>query len=305
MNFAILEYEGCLASTCWGWRELFALAARTDGDRTDGDRARVNARFIETVPAEADLLLVPGGLGGVIDAALAPSVLDALAGAKARGAVIAAVCAGVAALLAAGIDRGRRVTTHWSLEERLRAAYPRARIDARELVIDSGDMVSAGGVMAWVDLGLHLVGRFVSAETARACARTLVWDPGRARQSPYAEPLAALAPIKPDPGLGRAADWIGRRVGEKTSVARWAREAGMGGRSLERRWKAAYGKPPVAWLRSARIAMAKGLLESGNANWESITARCGYSDPSRFRAAFRAETGWSPARYRQAFRLPG
>lgn len=294
MTYAILEYPGCLASNCSGWRELFALAGRTAGDR---------ASLIEADADNAELLLVPGCMGSGPDAACAAPVLEALARAQARGAVVAAVCAGVAALLAAGIDRGRRVTSHWALEEELRAAYPRSRIDARELIIDSGDMISAGGMMAWVDLGLHAVGRFISAETARECARTLVWDPGRARQSPYADPKAALAPLKPDGELARAEEWIKDRIGRRISVAAWARGSSLGDRSLERRWKAAYGRSPVAWLRSARIAMAKGLLESGGSSWESITAACGYADPSRFRAAFQSETGWSPRRYRQAFRL--
>jgi len=125
-------------------------------------------------------------------------------------------------------------------------------------------------------------------ETARECARTLVWDPGRARQSPYADPKAGLAPLKPDGELARAEEWIKGRIGKKISVAAWARGSSLGDRSLERRWKAAYGRSPVAWLRSARIAMAKGLLESGGSSWEAITAACGYADPSRFRAAFMA-----------------
>lgn len=294
MTFAILEYPGCLASNCSGWRELFALAGRTAGDR---------AALIEADADHAELLLVPGCMGSAPDAACAAPLLATLARAHARGAVVAAVCAGVAALLAAGIDRGRRVTSHWSLEEELRSAYPLARIDARELIIDAGDMISSGGVMAWVDLGLHAIGRFVSAKIARECARILVWDPGRARQSPYADPKAALAALKPDGELVRAEEWIKGRIGKKISVAAWAQGSGLGERSLERRWKAAYGRSPVTWLRSARIARAKGLLESGGSSWDSITAACGYSDPSRFRAAFQSETGWSPRRYRQAFRL--
>jgi transcriptional regulator GlxA family with amidase domain len=294
MKYAILEYPGCLLSNCAGWRELFALAGRYSGDR---------ARFFESPSDEADLLLVPGCMGTKPEAACLPAVLEALRRAQARGATIAAACSGVLALLAAGIDRGRRVTCHWSLEEELRAAFPRSRVDARELVVDAGDMITAGGVMAWVDLGLHAIGRFLSAEIARECARTIVWDPGRARQSPYADSDAALAPVRPDPALARAALWIEGRIAEPTGVAAWAREAGLGERSLERRWKAAYGKSPVAWIRSARVAMARKLLESGDESWESITAACGYADPSRFRAAFQAETGWSPRRYRTAFRI--
>jgi len=69
----------------------------------------------------------------------------------------------------------------------------------------------------------------------------------------------------------------------------------MGGRSLERRWKAAYGRTPVAWLRSRQGGPGEGSPGIGHDTWEAVTAACGYADPSRFRAAFKAETGWSPA----------
>jgi transcriptional regulator GlxA family with amidase domain len=292
VRYAIIEYPGCLASNCAGWREIFGLSRRF---------AAHGPLLAESPARLADLVLVPGCLGSGHRAACHPSVLAALKKARGRGATIAAACAGVTALLEAGADGGLPLTTHWALAEALAAEFPEARIDARELVMDKGEIVTAGGALAWIDLGLHLVGRFVSREAARACAGILVWDPARARQSPYAPASLGMQPVHPDPLLSKAEAWAKKRLGGELSVDEWARGAGIGKRSLERRWKLAYGKAPAAWLRAARVARARDLLEAGERGWAEIAASCGYADPSRFSAAFKAETGWSPRRYRQAF----
>jgi transcriptional regulator GlxA family with amidase domain len=292
VRYAILEYPGCLASNCSGWREIFALSRRYSGS---------GPRLVESPARLADLVLVPGCLGSGHRAPCHPPVLAALKKARGRGAAIAAVCAGVTALLEAGVDGGLPITTHWALAEALAAEFPEARIDARELVIDRGNIITAGGALAWIDLGLHLVQTFVSRQAARECAGTLVWDPSRARQSPYAPSSLGMQAFHPDPLLSKAESWVKKRLGGELSVDEWARGAGIGKRSLERRWKLAYGKAPAAWLRAARVARARDLLEAGESGWAEITASCGYADPSRFSAAFKAETGWSPRRYRQAF----
>jgi hypothetical protein len=63
MTYAIIEYPGCLASHCYGWRELFALAGRTAGGR---------ASLVETDASRAELPLVPGCMGSGPDTACGP-----------------------------------------------------------------------------------------------------------------------------------------------------------------------------------------------------------------------------------------
>jgi transcriptional regulator GlxA family with amidase domain len=43
----------------------------------------------------------------------------------------------------------------------------------KQRVVDDGDLITAGGVTSGIDLGLHLVERFQSAEAANAIADTL------------------------------------------------------------------------------------------------------------------------------------
>jgi transcriptional regulator GlxA family with amidase domain len=250
------------------------------------------------------VLLIPAyggrGLPPTSDKAIVARVRRAHEG----GAVVASACAGAAWIAAAGIDGGRSLTTHWNLAADLAALRPELRVMASELVIDHGDIVTAGGMLAWVDLGLHLAERFWGAATADEVARVLVWDRGRGSQLPFAPPGGAWIPLRPDPALERALDWARARYKGDMPLEEWAAAAALGVRTMERRWVAAFGEPPLRWLQSVRVEEALRLLEGGAESWESITASCGYSDPSSFREIFKRRVRRTPGAFRKAGRAP-
>jgi cyclohexyl-isocyanide hydratase len=108
---------------------------------------------------------VPGGLGAC---ALArdPGVAAYLA-AFPTNRVIASVCTGALLLGAAGRLRGKRATTH---ARHLVDLEPFGAHAVSERVVDEGQVVTAGGVTAGIELGLHLVLRLAGEEVARAIA---------------------------------------------------------------------------------------------------------------------------------------
>jgi cyclohexyl-isocyanide hydratase len=120
-------------------------------------------------PLEAfDLLVVPGGLAArelVHDATL----VDYVRG-WGRERPIASVCTGSLILGAAGHLAGIAATTHHSAFELL-AAYAREVRDER--VVDEGRVITAGGVCAGIDLGLHLVDRFWGTPARDKIARQM------------------------------------------------------------------------------------------------------------------------------------
>jgi transcriptional regulator GlxA family with amidase domain len=87
------------------------------------------------------------------------------------------VCTGSLVYAAAGLLRGRPATTHWAALDELRALD--ATIDVREhdRWVDDGDVITAAGVSAGIDVALHLVARLASTGRARQVRRAIQYDP--------------------------------------------------------------------------------------------------------------------------------
>src|SRR5262249_46118482 len=97
--------------------------------------------FVDCPPL--DLICVPGGYGGVIQA-MADLDLIAFVRRHARTAkYVTSVCTGAFVLGAAGLLKGRRATTHWAFTELLPLVG--ATHEKRRIVRD-GNVITAGGV---------------------------------------------------------------------------------------------------------------------------------------------------------------
>ncbi|GAA2632148.1 AraC family transcriptional regulator [Actinomadura fulvescens] len=124
----------------------------------------------------ADLVIVPYLLQPTAERPPEP-LLDALRAAHARGARLAGLCNGAFVLAAAGLLDDRPATTHWATAARLAELYPKVRVDATVLYIDDGDLLTAGGGVAGMDLGMHLIRSRRGAAVANRLARALVVAP--------------------------------------------------------------------------------------------------------------------------------
>lgn len=121
------------------------------------------------------LLVVPGGGWNARDGTGAWAearrgvVPDLLAG-RATDTTVAGVCTGGMLLARAGLLDGRPAVTHRGAIEDLRATDAEV-VDAR--VVDAGDVLTAGGVTAGIDLALHIVEREFGPDRAAAVAETV------------------------------------------------------------------------------------------------------------------------------------
>lgn len=121
-----------------------------------------------------DLLVVPGG---IVDQPLAdPATLAWIRHQDAGTALTASVCTGAFILAKLGLLDGLAITTHWEDIPDLRAAYP--ELDVREGTpwVDQGRIVTSAGISAGIGMSLHLVGRILGEEMARATARQMEYD---------------------------------------------------------------------------------------------------------------------------------
>jgi transcriptional regulator GlxA family with amidase domain len=155
--------------------EVFTVAAN-DAPVTCAKGLRVLADRTWTDAGTLDVLVYPGGRGTRRELKDA-SVLDWLRSTKDSGTLMTSVCTGALVYAAAGFLRDRPATTYWSAFDELRALEPTvdALPDAR--FVDSGEVITAAGVSAGIDMALHLVARLHSVERARDVRRYIQYDP--------------------------------------------------------------------------------------------------------------------------------
>jgi len=122
---------------------------------------------------KVDLFLLPGGNSQPLreDAAFVQRMRDLAA----AGTLMTSVCTGALVYGQAGLLDGRPATTHWSALETL-GGYG-AQVDADARFVDDGDIVTAAGVSAGIDMALHLIARLESVERAQSIRRYIQYDP--------------------------------------------------------------------------------------------------------------------------------
>ena len=230
-------------------------------------------------------------------------LLTALRAAHARGTRVAGLCSGVFVLAAAGLLDGRSATTHWALAGQLAQMYPKVAVRPDELYVDDGDVLTAGGGAAGMDLGLHLLREHCGAAVANRLARYMVVPPHRpGGQAQYIEsPLPA--PDDSDP-VGETMNWTLGHLDQPLPVARLARQARMSRRNFDRRFREITGAAPLTWLTHQRVLRAQQLLESTRLPVEEVARRCGFSSAAALRQHFKRLTGTAPAAYRTTFGSP-
>jgi transcriptional regulator GlxA family with amidase domain len=129
----------------------------------------------ETV-GHIDVLVYPGGAG------TRPQLGDEnvrarLRGLAADGTLMTSVCTGSLVYADAGLLDGRPATTYWGQLELLASLGRDVEVRGDDRFVDDGDVVTAAGVSAGIDMALHLVARLHSEERAREVRRYIQYDP--------------------------------------------------------------------------------------------------------------------------------
>ncbi|WP_371789517.1 GlxA family transcriptional regulator [Streptomyces albidoflavus] len=245
----------------------------------------------------ADTLIVPNRPDTEVPRR--PAVLDAVRRAHARGARLVGFCSGAFTLAEAGVLDGRRATAHWQWADDFRARFPSVRLEPEVLFVDDGDILTAAGSAAALDLGLHLVRRDHGAEVANAVSRRLVF--AAHREGGQRQFVERPMPDLPDESLAPVLAWAQERLDAPLTVAGLAARAAVSPATLHRRFQAQLGTTPLTWLTRERLALACRLIERGESRFEVVARRSGIGTAAHLRTLMRRETGITPSAYRSRF----
>ncbi|MEM7224095.1 MAG: GlxA family transcriptional regulator [Pseudomonadota bacterium] len=323
-DIAILNYPGAQLAAVHGLTDLFlcangmvaqqlaatgAVAAppplRISHWQLASDGRDVEMAFVsEQIAAPVEQLtavIVPPSLTDGATEAPDPLLLDWLVSQHRAGAVLSSVCAGAFLLAESGLLAGRPATTHWVFEESFAARYPAVRVETDKLIVEDGDIITAGGVMAWANLGLRLVDRFVGSAIMLEVARFFLVDPSGREQRFY----SCFAPRLQhgDAAILNIQHWLQSNCDQVHSVATMAAQANLSERTFLRRFQKATGMKPTAYLQMLRVGKARELLEFSAIPFQQIAWQVGYEDPGAFRKVFQRIMGLSPGDYRRRFHV--
>ena len=246
-----------------------------------------------------DTIIIPGGAGlrrADTNRAVARWIEDR-AGKTRR---IVSICTGIYALAASGLLDGRRVTTHWRFAADVTRRFPNLRVEPNALFIRDGNFYTSAGVTAGIDLTLALIEEDLGRKAALRVARDLVVylkRPGG--QDQYSEPLRfqTMATDR----LAELASWIATNPQCDLSIPILANRACLSQRHFVRRFKAAFGQSPGAFVQDRRLDEARRRLSAENLSIDAIAASVGFQSADAFRRAFRHRFRITPGRYRRNF----
>jgi cyclohexyl-isocyanide hydratase len=149
------------------WKTLDAVT-------TDSGLTLFPTTTFETCPEELAVLFVPGSLQGAIAMMEDEEVLTFLAARAENAAYVTSVCTGSLVLGAAGLLRGYKATSHWSMREVL-PLLEAERVDAR--YVEDGNRITGAGVTSGIDFGLLIAAKLQGDASAQRAQLIMEYAP--------------------------------------------------------------------------------------------------------------------------------
>lgn len=212
---------------------------------------------------------------------------------------LGAACNGTFALAATGVLDDGPATTCWFLADYFRQQFPHVQLDATATVSRHGRCLTAGATTAYLQLCLQLIREFDGARFSNQLAKILLVEPALHGQAPFLSVQQLIG--HQDERVGAVQQYLQQNLAQPVDLQALAARFAMSSRTLIRRFKAATGDTPMAWLQKLRIDKAKLLLESTQLPLEQLTMQVGYEDVSSFRKLFQQYTRMTPKAYRAQF----
>jgi transcriptional regulator GlxA family with amidase domain len=149
--------------------EVFTVAEKS-GPVIARNGLSVNPNYTTETCPQADILVVPGGMGTRREMHNQP-LIDWIRASADKAELTLSVCTGSLLLAKAGLLDGVSATTHWGAMDLLREVAPQTTVCPNKQFIDNGRVMTSAGISAGIDLSLHAVsklhGEAAAAETAR------------------------------------------------------------------------------------------------------------------------------------------
>ncbi|WP_425258395.1 GlxA family transcriptional regulator [Rubrivivax sp. RP6-9] len=263
-------------------------------------------RTIDRVES-TDIVIVPSLLvrGAGWQTGRYPRLVDWLRRMHARGALLCSACSGLFLLAETGLFDGKDATVHFAYARQFAAVYPAVTIHPERVLVIAGqreELISSGASTTWHDMVLYLVARFAGATDAQALARLFALQWHQDGLTPYMTFEGKVD--HGDAEIAAAQRWLATHFAVASPVDEMIKRSRLAERTFKRRFTAATGMAPIAYVQRLRIEDAKRRLERTDTPVDEISWRVGYEDGAFFRRLFKRTTGMAPGAYRKRFGIP-
>jgi len=304
-EIGLLLYPNAASATVHGLTDLFSVASTLARERIGANAPMLRVSHwqpnlsnesvecaFDTHPQLASSLvavIVPGSWQGPPAPDVTRRLVRWLMERHTAGATLCSVCGGAFVLAETGLLAGRTVTTHWSMTEKLAQDFPDVRIDENSITVEDGNFITAGGVLAWTDLGLKLVDRYLGSTIMLDTARFMLADPPGREQRYYSSFAPKLH--HGDPAVLKVQHWLQTEGTKQPSISEMASVSGLEERTFLRRFQKATGLNPTKYNQRLRVGKAREMLELTRQTVNQISWAVGYEDPRSFRKVFQNVMG--------------
>jgi len=167
-----LEALGAMAFIDRGWQVVTIAEAGGSVRARHGLSVNVDHSFADAPPL--DVLLVPGGQG-TRQEMNNPRMIDFVRETGSGAQYVTSVCTGAFILHRAGFLSGRRATTHWGAIGQLRELGDVEVVEER--FVQDGNVITAAGVSAGIDMALYLASLLTDRQTAQNVQKMMEYYP--------------------------------------------------------------------------------------------------------------------------------
>jgi transcriptional regulator GlxA family with amidase domain len=314
-EIGILLYPGVAFATVHGLTDLFTVSSTLARERMGPTAPMLRVSHWQPNPSVASVdcvfdthpnlarrpvaVIVPGSWGGQPDSAVTQCLVKWLVERHAAGTTLCSVCGGAFVLAETGLLAGRAATTHWTFIQSLAERFPDILVDECRITVEDGNFITAGGVLAWADLGLKLVDRHLGPTIMLETARFMLMDPPGREQRFYSNFSPKLH--HGDAEVLKLQHWLQTEAANQPSLGEMAGVCGLSTRTFLRRFKSATGFNPTEYSQRLRVGKAREMLEFTKRPINQVALAVGYEDYGSFKKVFQKIVGLSPGDYRRRF----
>lgn len=306
MNIAILILKDVFKSSAYGIEELFYINNISCKSKDEVEIKTIfvsdeETKYFETTSINNtiyDVVIIPPiQKEEVFD--ISPKIIDWLIYQYNNRAILSSACIGSFILAKTHLLDGKFATTHWAYEELFKKEYPLVNLDIDKILIDEKNIITVGGVNAYLDLCLYIIEKIHSCKTATQLANLMLIDRGRDSQKSYKAFSTIL--LFDDEDIKNSISYMKDNIDKQLSILEIANNINLTEKTFYRRFKKALNISPLQYLKILKVEKSKELLISTNKSFSDITFELGYFDENSFRKLFKQETSLNPKDFRKRF----